>query len=169
MSPRMAWRAIQSEALPKEAIISSDIGNNCAIGNAYPTFEAGPQIPRAGPVRPLRLRPARPSSGAKIACPTRAGGGLCRRRRLRHLHERDDGLGRNEWPPITMVIFRNYQWGAEKRNTTLWYDDNFVGTELDLGVRVRQDRRRPVVLKGVQVRTMDQGLSEALEKPSKAR
>ena len=33
-----------------------------------------------------------------------------------------------------MVIFRNYQWGAEKRNTTLWYDDNFVGTELDTKV-----------------------------------
>jgi len=32
------------------------------------------------------------------------------------------------------VIFRNYQWGAEKRNTTLWFDDNFVGTELDLDV-----------------------------------
>ncbi|GIT02879.1 MAG: hypothetical protein CM1200mP28_01380 [Deltaproteobacteria bacterium] len=31
MSPRMAWRAIM-EVLPKEAIISSDIGNNCAIG-----------------------------------------------------------------------------------------------------------------------------------------
>ena len=30
MSPRMAWRAIQS-ALPKDAIISSDIGNNCAM------------------------------------------------------------------------------------------------------------------------------------------
>jgi sulfoacetaldehyde acetyltransferase len=30
-----------------------------------------------------------------------------------------------------MVIFRNYQWGAEKRNTTLWYDNNFIGTELD--------------------------------------
>jgi len=40
-------------------------------------------------------------------------------------------IGRNEWPPITMIIFRNYQWGAEKRNTTLWFDDNFVGTELD--------------------------------------
>ena len=40
MSPRMAWRAIQA-ALPKDAIISSDIGNNCAIGNAYPSFEAG--------------------------------------------------------------------------------------------------------------------------------
>ena len=33
-----------------------------------------------------------------------------------------------------MIIFRNYQWGAEKRNTTLWYDDNFVGTELDRNV-----------------------------------
>jgi sulfoacetaldehyde acetyltransferase len=30
-----------------------------------------------------------------------------------------------------MVIFRNFQWGAEKRNTTLWYDNNFVGTELN--------------------------------------
>jgi sulfoacetaldehyde acetyltransferase len=35
MSPRQAWRAIQA-ALPTEAIISTDIGNNCAIGNAYP-------------------------------------------------------------------------------------------------------------------------------------
>ena len=38
---------------------------------------------------------------------------------------------REERPPITMVIFRNYQWGAEKRNSILWFDDNFVGTELD--------------------------------------
>ena len=38
---------------------------------------------------------------------------------------------REEWPAITMVIFRNYQWGAEKRNSILWYDNNFVGTELD--------------------------------------
>ena len=30
-----------------------------------------------------------------------------------------------------MVIFRNFQWGAEKRNTTLWYSNNFVGTELN--------------------------------------
>ena len=30
-----------------------------------------------------------------------------------------------------MVIFRNYQWGAEKRNSILWFDDNFIGTELD--------------------------------------
>ncbi len=41
-----------------------------------------------------------------------------------------------------MVIFRNYQWGAEKRNTTLWFDDNFVGTELNLGVEYAKDCRR---------------------------
>ena len=38
MSPRQAWRAIQA-GLPKDASISSDIGDNCAIGNAYPSFE----------------------------------------------------------------------------------------------------------------------------------
>merc|ERR1712226_1777046 len=40
MSPRVAWKAIM-RVLPKEAIISTDIGNNCAIGNAYPSFEQG--------------------------------------------------------------------------------------------------------------------------------
>ena len=40
MSPRQAWRAIQA-GMPDDVIISSDIGNNCAIGNAYPTFEKG--------------------------------------------------------------------------------------------------------------------------------
>ncbi|MEM8803774.1 MAG: thiamine pyrophosphate-dependent enzyme, partial [Pseudomonadota bacterium] len=40
-------------------------------------------------------------------------------------------IGRGEWPPITQIVFRNYQWGAEKRNSTLWFEDNFVGTELD--------------------------------------
>ena len=33
---------------------------------------------------------------------------------------------RKEWPAITMVIFRNYQWGAEKRNSILWFDDNLL-------------------------------------------
>ena len=80
MSPRMAWRAIQS-ALPREAIISSDIGNNCAIGNAYPTFE---------PFRPLRLRPA-----VDCRCKDRPAGhtrrGFRGRRGVRHFDERDVG------------------------------------------------------------------------------
>jgi len=59
-----------------------------------------------------------------------------------------------------MVVFRNYQWGAEKRNSTLWYDDNFVGTELDEGVSYAAIARA-CGLQGVQAKTMDQ-LRDAL-------
>ena len=68
--------------------------------------------------------------------------------------------GRGDWPAITMIIFRNYQWGAEKRNTTLWYADNFVGTELNLDVQYAKIAEG-CGLKGVQVTSMAQ-LTDAL-------
>jgi sulfoacetaldehyde acetyltransferase len=71
-------------------------------------------------------------------------------------------IGRNEWPPITMIIFRNYQWGAEKRNTTLWYDDNFVGTELDDKVSYSAIAKA-CGLEGVAVFGQDE-LTDALDK-----
>ncbi|MDD9916645.1 MAG: thiamine pyrophosphate-dependent enzyme, partial [Rhodospirillaceae bacterium] len=74
--------------------------------------------------------------------------------------------GRDEWPAITMIIFRNYQWGAEKRNTTLWYDDNFVGTELDLDVQYAKIAEA-CGLKGVQV-TSQRELTDALAAAVKA-
>ena len=90
MSPRMAWRAIQA-ALPKEAIISSDIGNNCAIGNAYPTFEEGRKYLAPGLFGPCGY--GFPSIiGGEDRLPGHACRRLCRRRRLWHQHERDDGL-----------------------------------------------------------------------------
>ncbi|HCM08958.1 MAG TPA: sulfoacetaldehyde acetyltransferase, partial [Alphaproteobacteria bacterium] len=129
MSPRKAWRAIQS-ALPKEAIISSDIGNNCAIGNAYPTFEEGRKYLAPGLFGPCGY--GLPSiMGAKIGRPDVPVVGFAGDGAFGISMNEMSAIGRNEWPPITMIIFRNYQWGAEKRNTTLWYDDNFVGTELD--------------------------------------
>ncbi|MDP3961594.1 MAG: thiamine pyrophosphate-dependent enzyme, partial [Pseudorhodobacter sp.] len=69
-------------------------------------------------------------------------------------------IGRDEWPAITMVIFRNYQWGAEKRNTTLWFDDNFVGTELNTKVSYAAIARA-CGLAGVQVSNME-ALTDAL-------
>jgi len=129
MSPRMAWRAIQS-ALPKDAIISSDIGNNCAIGNAYPTFEEGRKYLAPGLFGPCGY--GLPSiMGAKIGRPDVPVVGFAGDGAFGISMNEMSAIGRKEWPPITMVIFRNYQWGAEKRNTTLWFDDNFVGTELD--------------------------------------
>ena len=129
MSPRMAWRAIQ-EGLPKDVIISSDIGNNCAIGNAYPTFEEGRKYLAPGLFGPCGY--GFPSIlGAKIGCPDTPVVGFAGDGAFGISMNEMTSCGRDEWPAITMVIFRNYQWGAEKRNTTLWYDDNFVGTELD--------------------------------------
>ena len=61
-----------------------------------------------------------------------------------------------------MIIFRNYQWGAEKRNTTLWFDDNFVGTELDQQVSYAGIATACGV-EGVAVYSMDE-LTDALNK-----
>jgi sulfoacetaldehyde acetyltransferase len=59
-----------------------------------------------------------------------------------------------------MVIFRNYQWGAEKRNSILWFDNNFVGTELDPHLNYAKVAEG-CGLKGVTVKTPAQ-LTEAL-------
>jgi sulfoacetaldehyde acetyltransferase len=159
MSPRQAWRAIQA-ALPKEAIISTDIGNNCAIGNAYPTFEAGRKYLAPGMFGPCGYGfPA--ILGAKIGRPDTPVVGFAGDGAFGISMNEMTACGRNDWPPITMVIFRNYQWGAEKRNTTLWYDDNFVGTELNVGVEYAKVAEA-CGLKGVKVDTME-GLQGALE------
>ncbi|MFL2787518.1 MAG: sulfoacetaldehyde acetyltransferase [Paracoccaceae bacterium] len=152
MSPRMAWRAIQS-ALPKEAIISSDIGNNCAIGNAYPTFESGRKYLAPGLFGPCGYGfPA--ICGAKIACPDVPVVGFAGDGAFGISMNEMVSCGRDDWPGITMIIFRNYQWGAEKRNTTLWYKDNFVGTELDTGVSYAKIAKSCGLI-GVQVDGMD--------------
>ena len=129
MSPRQAWRAIM-QAMPQDAIVSSDIGNNCAIGNAYPTFEAGRKYLAPGLFGPCGYGfPA--ILGAKIGNPDVPVIGFAGDGAFGISMNEMTACGRDDWPAITMVIFRNYQWGAEKRNTTLWYDNNFVGTELD--------------------------------------
>ena len=153
MSPRMAWRAIQA-ALPREAIISSDIGNNCAIGNAYPAFEAGRKYLAPGLFGPCGY--GLPSVvGAKIGCPDTPVVGFAGDGAFGIAVTELTAIGRKEWPAITMVVFRNYQWGAEKRNSTLWYDDNFVGTELDEGVSYA-GIARACGLQGVVARTMEE-------------
>ena len=160
MSPRMAWRAI-SAALPPEAIISSDIGNNCAIGNAYPSFEKGRKYLAPGMFGPCGY--GLPSVvGAKIACPDVPVVGFSGDGAFGIAVTELTAIGRPEWPAITQVVFRNYQWGAEKRNSTLWYDDNFVGTELNEKVSYA-GIAEACGLKGVQVFTMDE-LTEALRR-----
>ena len=159
MSPRQAWQAIM-KAMPAGAMVSSDIGNNCAIGNAYPSFEEGRKYLAPGLFGPCGY--GLPSIlGAKIGRPDVPAIGFAGDGAFGISMNEMTACGRNEWPAITMIIFRNYQWGAEKRNTTLWYDDNFVGTELNVGVEYAQIAEACGV-KGVKAETMD-GLTAALE------
>ena len=159
MSPRQAWRAIQA-AMPKNAIMSTDIGNNCAIGNAYPTFEHGRKYLAPGMFGPCGY--GFPSIvGAKIGQPDTPVVGFAGDGAFGISMNEMTSIGRKGWPAITMVIFRNYQWGAEKRNTTLWYDNNFVGTELNPNLSYAKVADG-CGLKGVTVDSQ-QALTEALQ------
>merc|ERR1712151_262711 len=163
MSPRQAWRAIK-KALPKEAVISSDIGNNCAIGNAYPSFEEGRKYLAPGLFGPCGY--GFPSIlGAKIGNPKVPVVGFAGDGAFGISMNEMTACGRGAWPAITMVVFRNYQWGAEKRNTTLWYSDNFVGTELNRGAEYAQ-LAQACGLKGIKVETaeeLEKALADAVE------
>ena len=153
MSPRQAWRAIQA-GMPEDVIISSDIGNNCAIGNAYPTFEKGRKYLAPGLFGPCGY--GFPSIlGAKIGCPDVPVIGFAGDGAFGISMNEMSSCAREEWPAITMVIFRNYQWGAEKRNTTLWFDNNFIGTELDPKLSFAKVADA-CGLKGVSVKSMEE-------------
>jgi len=153
MSPRQAWRAIQV-GMPDDVIISSDIGNNCAIGNAYPTFEKGRKYLAPGLFGPCGY--GFPSIlGAKIGCPDTPVIGFAGDGAFGISMNEMSSCARKEWPAITMVIFRNYQWGAEKRNSILWFDDNFIGTELDPELSYSKVANA-CGLKGVAVKTMEE-------------
>ncbi|AWJ95063.1 sulfoacetaldehyde acetyltransferase (plasmid) [Azospirillum baldaniorum] len=163
MSPRQAWRAIQA-ALPADAILSTDIGNNCAIGNAYPTFEEGRKYLAPGMFGPCGY--GFPSIvGAKIGCPSTPVVGFAGDGAFGISMNEMSSIGREGWPAVTMVIFRNFQWGAEKRNTTLWFDNNFVGTELNPKLSYAKVAEG-CGLKGVTARTQDEvtaALRQAIE------
>ena len=153
MSPRQAWRAIQA-GMPEDVIISSDIGNNCAIGNAYPTFEKPRKYLAPGLFGPCGY--GFPSIlGAKIGCPDTPVIGFAGDGAFGISMNEMSSCAREEWPAITMVIFRNYQWGAEKRNSILWFDDNFVGTDLDPELSYAKVANA-CGLKGVIANTMDE-------------
>eukprot|EP00440_Ansanella_granifera_P009280 gb/GFBE01010058.1/.p1 GENE.gb/GFBE01010058.1/~~gb/GFBE01010058.1/.p1 ORF type:complete len:657 (+),score=192.25 gb/GFBE01010058.1/:1-1971(+) len=163
MSPRIAWRAIQ-RVMPDNAIMSSDIGNNCAIGNAYPSFKQARKYLAPGLFGPCGY--GFPSIlGAKVGNPDVPVVGFAGDGAFGISMNELTACGRNDWPGVTMVVFRNYQWGAEKRNTTLWYSDNFVGTELNVGVEYAK-LAEACGLKGVKVSTpaeLESALAAAIE------
>ena len=127
LAPRQVLRAIQ-DGLPPDAMVSTDIGNICAIANSYlpleqaRSFFAPGMFGNCGYAFPAIM-------GAKLARPDRSAVAL--------VGDGAFGISLNELPtcdrmeiPVTIVVFRNEQWGAEKKNDILWFDERFVGTEL---------------------------------------
>merc|ERR1719387_977973 len=163
MAPRQAWRAVK-RVLPADAIVSTDIGNNCAIGHAYFSFPKGRQFLSPGLFGPCGY--GFPSFlGAKIGRPDVPVVGFAGDGAFGISMNELTACGRGDWPAVTMVVFRNCQWGAEKRNTTLWYSDNFVGTELNQGVEYAEVAKA-CGLHGVKVNTaaeLEEALRSAVE------
>lgn len=142
---------------------------SCIIGfmvhrNAYPTFATGRKYLSPGLFGPCGY--GFPSIlGAKIGHPNVPVVGFAGDGAFGISMNELTACGRNDWPAVTMVVFRNYQWGAEKRNTTLWYQDNFVGTELNDGVEYAQVAQA-CGLKGIKVDTtaaLEKALADAVD------
>ena len=129
MHPRRFLEAL-SEAVPKGSIVTTDVGNTCSMCNSYFGFTGPRQFLAAlswgncGIAYGLGL-------GAKMGAPDKAvfalqGDGAYG---ISGLSEVMTAVRENI--PIVAVVFNNNQWGAEKKNQIDYYDNRFVGTNLD--------------------------------------
>jgi sulfoacetaldehyde acetyltransferase len=127
MHPRMMLRELE-RAMPRDAMVSTDIGNICSVSNSYLRFDlpnsflAAMSFGNCGYALPTII-------GAKVAAPDRPA--ICY-------------VGDGAWAmsfgelltsvreeiPITAVVFNNRQWGAEKKNQVDFYGKRFVGSNL---------------------------------------
>ena len=96
IAPRRALRELE-KALPKNAMVTTDIGNICSVSNSYLRFEQAALLLRRHELRQLRLCLShghrRQGGGAGPA-----GHRLCRRRRLGHEPAGDADLRAREHP-----------------------------------------------------------------------
>ena len=128
MHPRQMLRALE-QALPDDAMVSTDIGNICSVANSYLRFKrpnsmfAAMSFGNCGYAFPAIV-------GAKVASPDRpavayVGDGAWAMSFGETLTCVREGI------PVTAVVFHNKQWGAEKKNQVDFYDRRFVGSNLD--------------------------------------
>jgi len=128
IKPRQAIREI-AKALPVDAVVATDIGNSCSVAHGYLDFEHPRHF-----LAPMTFGNCGYSSpavmGAKIADPSKpcvalAGEGAWGMQLM------DTLTCIREDIPITVIVFNNGQWGAEKKNQVLWFGDRYVGTDLE--------------------------------------
>jgi sulfoacetaldehyde acetyltransferase len=127
IGPRQALAAL-ARAMPKNAMVSTDIGNVCSVANSYLHFETAPSFLAAmsfgncGYAYPAAI-------GAKVGRPDRPA--------IAYVGDGAWGMSLNEVMtcvreniPAIAVVFNNGQWGAEKKNQIDYFEKRFLGTNL---------------------------------------
>jgi sulfoacetaldehyde acetyltransferase len=128
MHPRQMLRELE-KAMPPRAMVSTDIGNICSVSNSYLRFEqprsmfAAMSFGNCGYAFPV-------ACGAKVASPDRPA--------IAYVGDGAFGLSLNELLTcvrekigVTVVVFNNSQWGAEKKNHVDFYSRRFQAVNLD--------------------------------------
>ena len=128
MHPRQMLRELE-RAIPDGAMVSTDIGNICSVSNSYLRFErtrsmfAAMSFGNCGYAFPTII-------GAKLAAPDRPA--------IAYVGDGAWGMSFGELQtcvreniPVTAVVFNNGQWGAEKKNHVDFYQNRFIGVNLD--------------------------------------
>ena len=128
MHPRQMLRELE-RAMPKHAMVSTDIGNICSVSNSYLRFEqprsmlAAMSFGNCGYAFPV-------ACGAKVAAPDRPA--------IAYVGDGAWGISLNELLTcarekigVSVVLFNNGQWGAEKKNHVDFYSQRYQGVELE--------------------------------------
>ena len=127
MHPREVLRALE-QAMPADAMVSTDIGNICSVANSYLRFE-----------RPRSMFAAMSFGNCGYAFPVICGAKLASPERPAFAYVGDGAWGisfnelltcARESIGVTVVVFNNEQWGAEKKNHVDFYSRRYQGVNL---------------------------------------
>ena len=128
MHPRQMLRELE-KAMPADAMVSTDIGNICQVANSYLKFE-----------RPRSMFGAMMFGNCGYAFPTMIGCKVAAPDRSAVAYVGDGAWCMSfgeiltcvrENIPVTAVVFNNQQWGAEKKNHVDFYNNRFLGVNLE--------------------------------------
>ncbi len=127
MHPRQMLRELE-KALPDNAMVSTDIGNICSVANSYLRFDA-----------PRSMFAAMSFGNCGYAFPVICGAKVANPERPAFAYVGDGawGISFNELLTcarrkigVTVVVFNNEQWGAEKKNHVDFYSRRYQGVNL---------------------------------------
>lgn len=127
ISPRHALKTV-AEALPDNAVVTTDIGNISSVANSYLRFK-----------EPRRFLAAMSFGNCGYSYPTALGAKLGRPDLPVVAFIGDGAWGMSlaevmtavrEDIPVVAIVWNNSEWGAEKKNQIDFYDDRFLGTNL---------------------------------------